>query len=322
MLNSKYQRIIGVDVASRKLDIFDTSTNQHKVIKNSIDSITQFTKKLAQCQSNVLVVMEATGGYERELLDVLHEFKIDCTVINPLRARQFAKGCGKLEKNDKIDAQILAEFGAVVAVKLHQQPSKDRRKLQRLVQRRSQILSHLQAEENRLSREEDLEMQAMIRSAIAFYKQQRKEVDKVIAKAIEQSKELAQQSELLRSCPGVGPVTSATLLAELPELGQLNRGQVAKMVGVAPIANDSGMRSGKRQTQAGRRKVRKVLYMAALVATKKNQRFKKFYQAMLQRGKPKKVAIIAVARKMLIALNSMTKNKEIWRETNLALDKT
>lgn len=322
MLQSNYERIIGVDVASRKLDVFDSSTNKHQVIKNSIDSITQFSKKIADCQSNVLVVMEATGGYERELLDMLHEFKIDCAVINPLRARQFAKGCGKLEKNDKIDAQILAEFGAVVPVKLHQQPSKDRRKLQRLVQRRSQILSHLQAEENRLSKEEDKEMQAMIESAIAFYKQQRKEIDKVISKAIEHSKELAGQSKLLRSCPGVGPVTSAILLSELPELGRLNRGQVAKMVGVAPIANDSGMRSGKRQTQAGRRKVRKVLYMAALVATQKNQRFKKFYQAMLQRGKPKKVALIAVARKMLVALNSMTKNNQNWRETNLALDKT
>jgi len=321
MLNSNYQRIIGVDVASRKLDIFDSSTNRHQMIKNSYESISQLVKELVGVGDRVLVVMEATGGYERELLDVLHEFKIDCTVINPLRARQFAKGCGKLEKNDKIDAQILAEFGAVVPCKLHQQPSKDRRKLQRLVQRRSQILSHLQAEENRLSREEDQEMQMMIKSAIAFYKQQRKEVDKVIAKAIKDSKELAQQSELLRSCPGVGPVTSATLLAELPELGQLNRGQVAKMVGVAPIANDSGMKSGKRKTQAGRRKVRKVLYMAALVASQKNPRFKKFYQSMIQRGKPKKVALIAVARKMLIALNSMTKNSESWRETILAVDK-
>ena len=321
MLNSKYQRIIGVDVASRKLDVFDTSTNKHQVIKNSIDSITQFSKKIADRQSNVLVVMEATGGYERELLDILHEFKIDCMVVNPLRARQFAKGCGKLEKNDKIDAQILAEFGDVVPVKIHQQLSKDQRKLQRLVQRRSQILSHLQAEENRLSKEADNEMRAMILSAIAFYKQQRKEIEKVISKAIEQSQELVRQSKLLRSCPGVGPVTSAILLAELPELGRLNRGQVAKLVGVAPIANDSGTRSGKRQTHAGRRKVRKVLYMAALVATQKNLRFKKFYQAMIQRGKPKKVALIAVARKMLVALNSMTKNNENWRETILAVDK-
>lgn len=319
MLHSKYQRIIGVDVASRKLDVFDTSTNQHQVIKNSIDSITEFVKEFDR--DGLLVVMEATGGYERELVDVLHEFKIDCTVINPLRARQFAKGCGKLEKNDKIDAQILAQFGAVVPCKLHQPASDDRRKLQRLVQRRSQILSHLQAEENRLSREEDEQMQIMIKSAIAFYKQQRKEIDTVIAKTIDQSKELSQQSKLLRSCPGVGPVTAATLLSELLELGKLNRGQVAKMVGVAPIANDSGMRNGKRQTQAGRRKVRKVLYMAALVATQKNPRFKSFYKALLLRGKPKKVALIAVARKMLIALNSMIKNQESWRETILAVDK-
>jgi len=320
-MNSKYQQIIGVDVASRKLDVFDTSTNRHQVIKNSLDTITEFAKQIADQRSTALVVMEATGGYERELLDVLHEFKIECAVINPLRVRQFAKGCGKLEKNDKIDAQMIAEFGAVVPCPLHQQLPPARRKLQRLVKRRSQILSHLQAEENRLRLEEDQEMQAMINSAIAFYKLQRKEIDKVIANTIKGSKELTQQSELLRSCPGVGPVTTATLLAEFPELGHLNRGQIAKLVGLAPIANDSGMRSGKRRTHAGRTKVRKVLYMAALVATQKNQRFKKFYQSLLQRGKPKKVAIVAVARKMLIALNSMTKNQELWRETTRTVDK-
>ncbi|MEZ6093924.1 MAG: IS110 family transposase [Pirellulaceae bacterium] len=321
MIHSKYQRIIGVDVASRKLDVFDTSTQKHREINNTLEATSQFVEKIADNPFPTLVVMEATGGYERELLDILHEFNIDCTVINPLRARQFAKGCGKLEKNDKIDAQVLAEFGAVVPCKLHQKLSADRRKLQKLVQRRTQILSHLQAEENRLSREKDKEIQAMINSAINFYKQQRKEIDKAINVAISDSKELAQQSEVLRSCLGIGPVTAATLLAELPEMGCLNRGQIAKLVGVAPIANDSGMRSGKRQTQAGRSKIRKVMYMAALVATQRNLRFKNFYQDMLKRGKPKKVALIAVARKMLVALNSMTKNQELWRETKLAIDK-
>lgn len=322
MMNSKHQRIIGVDVASRKLDIFDTNTDRYQVIKNTSETISEFVKQLADDPLCTLVVMEATGGYERGLLDLLHELKIDCAVVNPLRVRQFAKGCGKLEKTDKIDAQMLAEYGAVVPCKLHQQPSEARRKLQRLVQRRSQILSHLQAEENRLRLEEDQEMQAMIQTAITFYKQQRKEIDKAITKAINNSKELKQQSELLRSCPGVGPVTTAVLLAELPELGTVNRGQAAKLVGVAPIANDSGERTGKRKTHAGRKKIRKVLYMAALVATQKNQRFKRFYQSLLLRGKPKKVALIAVARKMLIALNSMTKNQELWRETTLAVDKT
>ena len=283
MLNSKYHRIIGVDVASRKLDIFVSSTQQHHLVKNTPDSIAEFVEQVIRDPSPTLVIMEATGGYERELLDVLHKFKIACVVINPLRVRQFAKGCGKLEKNDKIDAQILAEFGAVVPCQLHQNPSPERRKLQRLVQRRSQILSHLQAEQNRHSREDDPEMREMIHSAIAFYKQQSKAIDKAIAKTIDDSEELRQQSEVLRSCPGVGPVTAAVLMAELPELGQFNRGQAAKMVGVAPIANDSGMRAGKRQTQAGRSKVRKVLYMAALVATQKNPRFKTFYQSLLKR---------------------------------------
>ena len=195
-----------------------------------LESIGELVTELKSQPGELLVVMEATGGYEREILDVLHENDIDCFVANPLRVRQFAKGCGKLEKNDRIDAKILAEFGAVVEPKLHQQPSPQRRKLQRLVHRRSRILSHLQAERNRASRETDPDMKEMIRSAIDFYSAQTKQVDAMISKVIRQSNILSKENELLRSCPGVGPVTSAVLMAELPELGNLNRGQVAKMV--------------------------------------------------------------------------------------------
>lgn len=321
MYHQKYKRIIGVDVASRKLDVYDNVTNRHQVIDNSAKSVQQFLKRLADTKDEILVVMEATGGYERNLVDVLHETGVDTAVVNPLRVRQFAKGCGKIEKNDKIDAKVIAEFGAVVPPVLHQQLPPSRRKLQSLVHRRDQILSQLQSEKNRYAREVDDEMKQMIETAVAFYDVQCKQIDKLISKTIAESEELSAASEIMRSCPGVGPVTTAVLLSELPELGKINRGQVAKLVGVAPIANDSGQQRGKRQTIAGRTKVRKVIYMAALVATQKNQRLKGFYQSMLKRGKPKKVALIAVARKLLVTLNSMTKSQQMWRETQLALDK-
>jgi len=320
MYHQKYNRIIGVDVASRKLDVYDNKSKQHQVIDNSQKLIQQFVDGLGD-KSEILVVMEATGGYERDLVNELHRAGINCTVVNPLRIRQFAKGCGKIEKNDKIDAKIIAEFGAVVTPILHQPLSASRQKLQSLVHRRDQILSQLQSEKNRYGHEFDDEMKQMIQTAITFYDAQFKQIDKLIAKTIAGSEELSTESEIMRSCPGVGPVTTAVLITELPELGKLNRGQVAKLVGVAPIANDSGQHSGKRQTTAGRPKVRKVIYMAALVATQKNQRLKTFYQAMLKRGKPKKVALIAVARKLLVTLNSMTRQQEMWRETPLALDK-
>ena len=241
MYHQKYARIIGVDVASRKLDIHDNITGQHHVIDSSVDAISKTVTALKSCEEETLVIMEATGGYERTLLEILHDHEIDCVVANPLRVRQFAKGCGKLEKNDKIDAKMLAHYGAVVEPKLHQQPSPERRKLQRLVHRRGRIISSLQAERNRLRLETDSEMKQMIQKGIDFYKAQTKEIDALIDKAMRQTKELDKESQLLRSCPGVGPVTTAVLMAELPEIGKLNRGQVAKMVGVAPIANDSGM---------------------------------------------------------------------------------
>lgn len=315
MYHSKYENVIGVDVASRKLDLHDLKNNKHQIIDSNLKEIQKFVHRCKASTGRVLVVMEATGGYEEQLVDALLEADVDCSVVNPLRIRQFANGCGKLEKNDKIDAKIIAEFGAFVAPVLKEPLSPTRKKLRALVHRRTQILSQCSAERNRIAQTHDSEVRALVQESLDFYQKQMKSVDKQIASTIAVCEELSRQAEILNSCDGVGPATTGILLAELPELGQLNRGQVAKLVGVAPIARDSGLKEGKRKTHAGRAMIRKVLYMAALVSTKHNPRFKAFYDSLVKRGKPKKVALVAVMRKLLITLNAMIKKQEIWQDS-------
>lgn len=314
MFHAQYHNVIGVDVASRRLDLHDLRNGTHHTIDNSPSAIHKFFRRFATAEEPILVVMEATGGYENVLVDALHEAGIPTAVVNPLRIRQFANGCGKLEKNDRIDAGMIAEFGAVVKPVLKERLSPQRRKLRSLVHRRDQILSQCSAERNRLQQTDDPHIQEMIQSALDFYQKQIKQVDTEIDATIRQCAELQKKAEILHSCQGVGMATVAILLAELPELGQLNRGQLAKLVGVAPIARDSGQKTGKRKTHAGRAMIRKVLYMAALVATRHNPRLKTFYQSLIKRGKPKKLALVAVMRKLLLTLNAMLKNNQTWQE--------
>ena len=319
MTQSKYQNVIGVDVASLKLDIHNAHFKQHSIIANDRSEIESFVKRIVRSKQSTLVVMEATGGYENQLVDALHDAEIDCAVTNPLQIRNFAKGCGLLEKNDKIDAQIIARFGQVVEPILKKKPSESEKKLRAMVHRRDQILSQVAAEHNRKKQTADSETKSMIEQALRFYKQQIKDVDRRIAQVVAQCETLATKAKILESCPGVGAATIGMLLSELPELGQLNRGQIAKLVGVAPITKDSGKKQGKRATFAGRAMIRKVLYMAALVSTRYNAAMKRFYQRLLAKGKPKKVALVAVMRKLLVTLNTMVKNNQPWSERKLAL---
>ena len=262
--------------------------------------------------------MEATGGYERLLVESLQDYDIACAVVNPLQIRQFARGCGLIEKTDRLDAAIIVRFAKVVQPRVTEKPTQSERKLRALVHRRTQILSQVSSEHNRLQQTADEETCSMIEQAIAFYKTQIQAVQTRIAEVIAECETLAEKSRLLSSCPGVGVVTVGILLAELPELGCLNRGQISKLVGVAPIACDSGQKEGKRSTFAGRAPVRKVLYMAALTATKHNEPLKQFYQRLLIKGKPKKVALVAVMRKLLITLNVIATTKKHWAHPTAA----
>lgn len=314
----KYKQIIGVDVAMGKLDVYDTLTQQHQVVENSVEGMADFLRQLKRRRRTTLVVMEATGGYERLLVEALHEADIDCSVVNPFQIRSFARGCGLIEKNDPLDARLIARFGEVVQPPLHAKPSPSEAKLKSLVHRRDQILSQISAEKNRLPQAYDREAQALVQQAIDFYKTQLQDVDRRIGLVLQECPQLAAKARLLQSCPGVGAATTGMLLAELPELGTLNRGQIAKLVGVAPLAKDSGTKSGQRKTYGGRSLVRKVLYMAALVATRYNPRLRTYYQSLVARGKPKKVALVAVMRKLLVTLNVMVRDQQPWREPSLA----
>ncbi len=316
--------VIGVDVASRKLDLFDNRTNQHLTIENEGGQIASYVKKIRRRKST-LVVMEATGGYETQLVETLQSNNIPCAVVNPLQMRQFAKGCGMLEKNDKIDAKMITRFGEVVQPLPKEKLSENHKELRSLVHRRSQILSQMLAEQKRVYQSTNPNVVKQLKQAIDFYKSQLKEIEASIQELIDTDTKFRETAEILMTCPGVGKITVAVLLSELPELGQLNRGQIAKLVGVAPIVNESGESQRKRSTTAGRGQVRRTLYMAALSATRHNERLRAFYQRLLSRGKPKKVALVAVMRKLIVTLNTMTKNHEKWREnhreTPLAVDK-
>ena len=184
--------------------------------------------------------------------------------------------------------------------------------------RRDQVLRQLTQEKNRLDQTRDSDTKTSVQQAIDFYKQQQKDLDKKIAEAAKQCEHLQQKAEIIQSCKGVGPVTTAVLLCDLPELGSLNRAEVAKLVGVAPIANDSGQKNGNRKIYGGKRTVRKAIYMATIVAMRWNKTIKEFYQRLRAQGKPAKVAIVACMRKLLTILNAMVRNNQKWSENQLA----
>lgn len=304
---------IGVDVAKDHLDAFTQGGTKVVRIANSIVAISAWIKK--QTGTNIHVVMEATGGYETLLVDALHDARIPCSAVNAKRIKDFARSCGTLEKTDAIDARIIARFGEVMKPEPLEKPTDAVRLLKALSARRSQILQQLRQESNRQAQSHCAESRRLMDDAINFYKKQLKEVDQLIQDAIGQDKETREQSELLNSIPGVGKVMTAVAVSQLPELGKLNRGQIAKLVGVAPLANDSGQKVGVRKTYAGRHAVRRVLYMAALVATKHNAVIKAFYESLLARGKAKKVALVACMRKLLTIMNCIVRNNEPWRAT-------
>lgn len=318
MFNKLYQNVIGVDVAKAKLDLFDSLTEQAATISNDSKAIAALVKKIRAAEGKTLVVMEATGGYEDLLVEALQRHNIPCSVVNPRRMKHFCVGCGKIEKNDKIDARCIAFFGQVADVPLKKKPGKHEKKLKSLVHRRDQILKQLSQERNRLQQTRDAEIKKLIQQAINFYKRQMQTVEKQIQKLLNEWEDAHETIEILNSFKGVGPVTIAVLLSELPELGALNRGQIAKLVGVAPMTNDSGQKQGKRGTYAGRAPVRKVLYMATLVAVRHNPKLKAFYKRLVEKKhKPKKVALIAAMRKLLTTLNAMIKTNTKFEENSV-----
>jgi transposase len=302
--------VVGVDVSKAKLDI--ALPNELLTIKNNTAAIQQLVDRIAS--DAVIVVMEATGGYENQLVQALHMHGIALAVVNPRRVRDFAKGIGRDAKTDPIDARVIAYYGEIVKPAPQRAKSDDAKKLGALVERRRQLLGLIGQENNRLQQVDDADIKKLIQKSLEMLKKQLKTVDERIAKAIRQpAAGNLRKIEILGSAKGIGPVAISTFLAELPELGELNRNEIAKLVGVAPINNDSGQHAGKRRTMGGRSYVRRVLYMATLTATRHNPTIRKFYLRLLANGKEKKVALVAAMRKFLTILNTLIKKDELWK---------
>jgi transposase len=313
MSNAKNDLIfVGVDVSKDSLDIFRPDSNEVSKIENSENAVEDFCRNLRKKNRNVMVVMEATGGYETLLVNQLAKHDVQAAVANPRQVRDFAKGLGIDAKTDPMDARVIARFGEVVQPKPMAMKSGHEQKHGALVARRNQLLELINQENNRLQQSWDDDAKQSIREVLEVLKKQLANVDSRLAKMLQADTENKRKIEILESVKGVGPVMISTVLAELPELGKLNRGEVAKLVGVAPINRDSGQKSGKRFIGGGRGQVRRVLYMATIVAIRHNPAIKAFYQRLKGLGKESKVAIVACMRKFITLLNFLVKTDAVW----------
>lgn len=307
-----YQRVIGVDVASETIDVHDSAGKLSGSVPNTPADICRAIMKKIRARKSTLIVCEGTGGYEHCLVDAAHEHGLPVAVANPRQVRDFAKGHGFLEKSDKIDASVICRFGQDVGLHLAPRRTESEKRHQSLVRRRGQLLKLISQERNRSRQTVDSLLLEMIATTLSQLKKQLKEVDQYLEKLLEERAEEDPKVGILRSAPGVGTVTVSTLIAELPELGHLSRAKIAKLVGVAPIINQTGKSDKKRPTRGGRSQVRSVLYMAALVAKNHNPVIRPFYERLLARGKPKKLALVAAMRKLLTILNDMVRNQQVW----------
>ena len=308
MATSSY---VGIDVSKDKLDIAVLGDKQAWPVENTKEGV----EKLVQQMQKVcpeLIVVEATGGYQRGVVDALFRAGLSVAVVNPTRVRQFARASGLLAKTDKLDAFVLAAFGQRMQPKRYEGKTEAEKQLSVLLVRRKQLEEMLKAEQNRL-RTISPSVRGSVERIIAILKEEKKKLDEQIRELMREQKGWQEQSEILGSAPGVGMVTTATLLAELPELGKMDRKKIAALVGVAPMNYDSGKKRGYRKTKGGRGDVRSVLYMSTLVATRYNPLIQTQYQQMLKRGKLKKVALTACMRKFLTILNAMTRDKQPFR---------
>ena len=301
--------VVGVDVSKAKLDV--ALEGETMTFKNTRTAILESLIGRIDSETTI-VVMEATGGYEGLLVKLLHEHNVALAVVNPRRVRDFAKGIGQDAKTDPIDAKVIAFYGETVKPARQLAKSDDEEKLNALVERRRQLLNLIGQEQNRLHQTPDVEIKRLIRESLDSLKKQLKLIDGRLSQCLKQDEPNQRKIEIMNSAKGVGPVMISTFLAKLPELGSLNRGEIAKLVGVAPMNNDTGQSSRRRRTFGGRSYVRRVLYMATLVATRFNPQIKAYYQRLLDAGKEKKVAIVAAMRKLLTILNTLIKKDELW----------
>jgi transposase len=303
---------VGIDVSKRQLDVHARPSGEEWSVANDAKGHAELVRKLTSL-SPTLVVLEATGGYQAAVAAELGAALLRVAVVNPRQVRDFAKATGRLAKTDAIDAAALAHFAESIRPEPRPMPDELTVELQALVARRRQLIDMRTAESNRLETCRVMPVRRNIQKMINMLTKQIGKVDDDIDTTIRNSPLWREREDLLASAIGVGTTTARTLLTQLPELGKLNRRQIAALVGVAPFNNDSGQRRGIRSIRGGRGEVRSVLYMATIAAVRFNPQLQRVYQRLLAAGKLKKVALIACARKLLTILNAMMKANTPWR---------
>jgi transposase len=304
---------VGIDVSQAWLDIALRPAATRWRCPNQEQGWIELVAQLKGEAGSVHIVLESTGGMERGVVQALQQAGLEVAVLNPKRARDFAKASGRLAKTDRIDAEVLAHFAQAMQPLPKPLASESQTALSDLVSRRQQVVEMLNSEQRRLYSVRNRTAKADIETHIEWLKHRIKELDREIDHLRKDNAQWQQQYEWLTSVPGVGRVVATTLIAALPELGQISSKQLAHLVGVAPLNYDSGKMRGKRHIVGGRAQVRSALYMSALVAMQHNPVISRFYQRLLKAGKAKKVALIACAHKLLGILNAMLKQQVSWR---------
>jgi len=310
MTNISFTFNIGIDISKNKLDI-SFSDNETASYDNNLSGFKQFLQQIPD-KNKTRVVMEATGGYERSLVQFLQEKGVAVCVVNAKRVRDYAKALGKLAKTDKIDSHVIRLFAGAINPNVTEQLSESQQSLDSLTSRRNQLVKQRAMEKNHSETVTNKETKRSINRTIKFLDKEIGMIEEKINKLIDLDSELKEKVNRLTTIKGIGPVAAVTIVSDIPELGALANKEISALVGVAPFCRDSGSMRGKRTIWGGRSQVRSILYMATLSAVKHNPAIKVFYDRLVSKGKPKKTALVACMRKLIIIANSMIKNNVDW----------
>jgi transposase len=311
MSKKKSKSFIGIDVSKQQLEVAVHESDYKFCCPNKISSFGQLIAELIDLQP-ALIVLEATGGLEIPVVSALHAVGLPVVVINPRQVRDFAKALGQFAKTDPLDARVLAHFAAAIKPPLRPIKLNEDRELDALTRRRGQLKEMLTDEKNRRGSAASDNVRDKIKEHIDWLEKSIAELDQQLKALLKSSASWQAKDEILQSVPGIGPVTSFSMIADLPELGTLNRQKISKLVGVAPLNRDSGQQRGTRHIYGGRAPLRSVLYMAALTASRHNPVIKEFYERLCANHKPFKVAITACMRKLLTIINVMVRDNTCW----------
>jgi transposase len=301
---------VGIDVAKESMEVIVHGEKEHRCFTYDESGIKQLVTQMKKV-SPALVVMEATGGYEVSVASELEAAGIPIAVVNPRHIRDFARSVGILAKTDVLDARIIARYAATVQPPIRLLPAAETKELGAVIMRRRQVIEMLTGEKNRLHTADNV-VKRRIQVHITWLEQELADINNELKKKVQENPEWQAKDTIMQSVPGVGPNLSITLLADFPELGKMNRKQVASLGGVAPFNRDSGTLRGKRTIWGGRDVVRTATYMSVFVAIRYNRLLKSFFERLIAAGKPRKVAMVACMRKLLCILNAMLKNRTLW----------